>query len=552
MTEPDQPPNKASQDEASQDEASPQEPSPQEPSKRSVGSRMGLAAILLAGSILLSKLLGFVRDAIIAYTHGASYATDAYYAAFTLPDLMSYFLAGGTLSITFIPLFSSYISRGEEDEGWQMFSTIATTMGFFLVLIMVGLELLAPYLIPLVNPGFVEDPRQLELAIEMTRIVIPAQLAFYLGGMLQATLFVREVFWPAALAPLVYNVCIIAGGVLLEPYIGIRGFSVGVVVGAMLGPLMLPLWASRKRIKYRFRFDMGDKDLHTFLLLSLPLMVGVSLVTVDEWLLRYFGSMSSDGAITWLNNARKMMMVLFAVIGQAAGQAALPYLTRLYHEGKEDEMGDMLAKSLQRVCFLSLVAAAGLVVTAKPIIYLVFQRGAFAPSDATQTASLLVFFAFGLVAWAAQALVVRGFYARKNTITPMLIGTAVVAVSLPIYWWLYRTWGVEGLAAATSIGITLNAVATVLVYRFRVGALPLDVVGGGLGRGLIFGAACGGAAWGVRELLTPRLAITDTLQNAGLLGAMAVAFFGTAALLAALIRPPEIEVVLERIKSRFS
>jgi putative peptidoglycan lipid II flippase len=540
--------------ESSQDQPdeAPDKKSPDEANQRSVGSRMGLAAMLLGASILLSKLLGFLRDAIIAYTHGASYATDAYYAAFTLPDLMSYFLAGGTLSITFIPLFSSYISRGDEEGGWKMFSTIATTMGFFLVLIMIGLELLAPYLIPLVNPGFANDPRQLELAIQMTRIVIPAQLAFYLGGMLQATLFVREVFWPAALAPLVYNICIIAGGLLLEPYIGIRGFSVGVVVGAMLGPLLLPVWAARKRIKYRFRFDLRDKDLHTFLLLSLPLMVGVSLVTVDEWLLRYFGSMSADGAITWLNNSRKMMMVLFAVIGQAAGQAALPYLTRLYHEGKEEEMGAMLARSLQRVGFLSLIAAAGLMVAAEPIIFLVFQRGEFMPADATQTAGLLVFFAFGLVAWASQALVVRGFYARKNTITPMLIGTAVVAVSLPIYWWLYRNYGVEGLAASTSIGITLNAVATVFVYRYRVGTLPLDVVGGGLGRGLLFAVACGGAAWGVRHLLTPYLSISNTLQNVGLLAAMGVAFFATAALLAAVMRPPEVEVVLERIKSRFS
>jgi putative peptidoglycan lipid II flippase len=525
---------------------------PEEKPTRSVGSRMGLAALLLAASILLSKVLGFLRDAIIAYTHGASYATDAYYAAFTLPDLMSYFLAGGTLSITFIPLFSSYISRGDEEGGWKMFSTIATTMGFILVGIMVALELLAPYLIPLVNPGFVDNPAQLELAIQMTRIVIPAQLAFYLGGMLQATLFVREVFWPAALAPLVYNICIITFGLLLEPFIGIRGFSVGVVVGAMLGPLLLPVWAARKRIKYRFRFDLGDKDLHTFLMLSLPLMIGVSLVTVDEWLLRYFGSMSADGAITWLNNARKMMMVLFAVIGQAVGQAALPYLTRLYHEGKEEEMGLMLARSLQRVGFLSLVAAAGLVVTAEPLIWLVFQRGEFTPADATQTASLLVFFAFGLVAWASQALAVRGFYARKNTITPMLIGTAVVAVSLPIYWWLFHAYGIEGLAAATSIGISLNALTTVIVYRLRVGTLPLDVVGSGLGRGLLFALSCGGAAWGVRQLLSPYLSIAEPLQNVGLLGAMAAAFFGAGALLTVVVRPPEVEVVLERIKSRFS
>jgi putative peptidoglycan lipid II flippase len=523
-----------------------------EKKQRSVGSRMGIAAIILAASILLSRILGFLREAVIAYMHGANFATDAYYAAFTLPDLMAYLLAGGTLSVTFIPLFSGYISRGEEEAGWRMFSTIASTMGLLVVLFVLALEFFTPYLIPIVNPGFVGDPRQLELAIEMTRIVVPAQMAFYLGGLLQATLFVREVFWPAALAPLVYNVCIILGGVLLEPWLGIKGFAVGVVIGALLGPLLLPVWAARKHIKFRFRFAPRDPDLKVFVLLSLPLMIGVSLVTVDEWLLKYFGSMSPDGAITWLNNSRKMMLVLFAVIGQAAGQAALPFLTRLFHEGKEDQMGEMLATSLQRVGFLALVGAAGLIVTAEPVIWLVFQRGEFTPTDATQTADLLVFFAFGLVAWAMQSLAVRGFYARKNTIVPMLIGTVVVAISLPIYWWLYREFGVRGLAASTSIGISLNAVATVLVYRYRIGSLPLGPIGAGLGRGAIFAAACGGAAWGVRRLLEPYLDIRVLLENVGLLFAMGAAFFGVAALLIAVMHPPELEVVLSRLRKRFS
>jgi putative peptidoglycan lipid II flippase len=519
--------------------------------ERSMGSRMGIAALILSASIFLSRILGFLREAVIAYTHGASYATDAYYAAFTLPDLMSYFLAGGTLSITFIPLFSSYVARDDEEGAWELFSTVATTMGAFLLVFVVALELLAPYVVPKLNPGFADDPRQLALAIEMTRIVIPAQICFYIGGLIQATLFVREVFWPSALAPLIYNICIILGGVLLEPFIGIKGFSVGVVVGAILGPLLLPLWASRSRVKFRFRFAPNDEDFKAFVLLSLPLMIGVSLVTVDEWLLRYFGSMSADGAITWLNNARKMMLVLFAIIGQAAGQAALPYLTRLYHEGKEAEMGQMLATSLQRVGFLSLVAAAGLIVTAEPLIWLVFQRGEFTPADATQTANLLVFFAFGLFAWASQALVVRGFYARKNTLTPMFIGTAVVAVSLPIYWWLYREYNVEGLALATSIGISLNALTTVIVYRLRTGALPLKSVAAGLSRGLLYAVACGGAAWGVRRLLTPYLDIANTLENIALLGAMAVAFFGAGALLTVFLRPPEVEVVLKRVLQKF-
>ena len=301
---------------------------------------MGIAAVILSVSVLLSRVLGFLREAVIAYSHGASAATDAYYAAFTLPDLMNYFLAGGTLSVTFIPLFSAFVSRGDEAGGWRLFSVVATTMGAALLVFTVLLELAAPQIVPLLVPGF-DDPKQLELAVLMTRIVIPAQLCFYFGGLLQATLFVREIFWPAAIAPLIYNLCIILFGVLLDPWLGISGFAIGVVVGALLGPLGIPLWAARREVKFAPRFAPRDAGFRQFILLTLPLMLGVGLVTVDEWLLRYFGSLHADGAITWLNNARKLMLVLFAVIGQAAGQAALPYLTRLFHEGREDEMAEM-------------------------------------------------------------------------------------------------------------------------------------------------------------------------------------------------------------------
>ena len=518
-------------------------------SSRSMTQRMGLAALILSASILLSRLLGFLREAVIVYKHGASTATDAYYAAFTLPDLMGYFLAGGTLSITFIPLFSDYVSNDDEEGGWRLFSTILTTMGVLLVAFVIALEFLAPHVVPLLFPGF-DTAQQIDLTVAMTRIVIPAQLAFYVGGLLQATLFVREVFWPSAVAPLVYNICIIAGGVLLDPWLGIMGFSVGALVGAVVGPMLIPMWAARNEIKFTPHFSLTDPGFKRFILLSLPLMVGDSLVTVDEWLLRYFCSMLESGAITWLHSSRKIMLVLFAIIGQAAGQAALPYLSRLYHEGKESEMGQMMSRSLQRIAFLAVIAAAGLIVAAKPMIYLVFQRGEFSPADADATAALLVVFAFGLLAWTAQSLAVRGFYAREDTLTPMLIGTGVVLVAAPVYWFLFKGYGAMGLAAASATGISINALATVLVYRWRKGHLPLAPIVKGALRGLIFAAVCGAAAWGVHQWLGSMLEVAVLLENALLLLAMATAFFGAGGLLAVFFRPPELERVLARVRKK--
>lgn len=253
-------------DEAMDDRPETNDPAPSP--QTSTARRLGLAAVLLAVSTLLSRLLGFGREVIISTQHGATGQTDAYYAAFTLPELMNYFLAGGTLSITFIPLFSSYIARGDEEGGWRLFSTVATTMGAALLVATVLAEVGAPWLVPLLLRGE-QAPELLDLTIVMTRIVLPAQLFFYVAGLLNATLFAREVFWPSALAPLVYNGCIILGGVLLEPWMGIKGFAVGALAGAALGPLGLALYASRGALRFTPRFAPRDPGFIRFALLKI-------------------------------------------------------------------------------------------------------------------------------------------------------------------------------------------------------------------------------------------------------------------------------------------
>jgi putative peptidoglycan lipid II flippase len=517
----------------------------------STAKRMGMAALLLAASALLSRVLGFARDAIITASHGASLATDAYYAAFTLPDLMNYFLAGGTLSITFIPLFSSYVTRGDEEGGWRLFSAVATTMGGALVVCTALGMWLTPWAVQRLNPGF-EDAEQLALAAAMTRVVLPAQLAFYIGGLLQATLFVREVFWTAAVAPLIYNLCIILGGVLLAPWLGIQGFAVGVLVGAFLGPLGMPLWASRGHIRYRPVLGWRQEGFYEFFKLSLPLMLGATLVTVDEWLLRYFGSMHPTGTITWLNHSRKLMMVLFGVIGQAAGQAALPYLTRCWHEDKHEEMGELLTTSLTRTIFLSLIASGGLAAIAQPLIMIIFMRGEFTARDAEQTAMLLVLFCAGMAAWSAQTIAVRGFYARRDTWTPMWSGSIVLACSLPIYWGLDATLGAAGLAIASAAGMILHVIVTLALYKRSGGMLELGRAVASLWRGALIGGLTYGAGRGASYVLLEQLGwgLETRVEQAVALLAQGGAGLVVLCVLCASLQPPELDVVLDKLKRR--
>lgn len=480
----------------------------------------------MTASVLLSRLLGYVRDAVIAARHGATAETDVYFASFTLPDLMSYMLAGGALYITFMPMFSEYLHTDREEEGWACFSVVATTMGSLLLAFTVVAWMAAPTVIPVLLPGF--TPEQLAQTVTLTRIVLPAQIFFYLGGILGATVLARERFLEAALAPIVYNLCIIAGGVILGRWYGIAGFSWGALVGAALGPFGLMLRAAIKRgLHFRPRWSLTDPDFVKFIVLTVPVMLGFSLVSVDEWLSRYYASGMQEGSISWIQNARRLMLVPVSVLGQAAGQATLPFLSRLHAEGKTEEAASVLADALRVVAFATLAASAWMAVTSEPIIGLFYERGRFTATDTTASASALVFFSLGIVFWAIQALAARGFYALQDTLTPMLLATGVTIVAIPIYWALGRTMEYEGLALATSIGMTLTGGATLLALRRKL-PVPLRQVGLSVLRSALVAAAAGAIAHLAHEALPTRSYLVRCVVTSAVFGlalaAMATAF----------------------------
>ncbi|MBI5418932.1 MAG: murein biosynthesis integral membrane protein MurJ [Deltaproteobacteria bacterium] len=419
---------------------------------------MGRAAALMMASVFLSRILGYARDAVIAYQHGATPETDAYFAAFTIPDFLNYLLAGGALSITFIPIFFRYIAEGKEEEGCRSFSAIATIMGIAMLFFVILGEFLAERLIPVIAPGF--PPDQIAIAAKLTRIVLPAQLFFYLGGLLMAVQYARNRFFLPATAPLIYNAGIIAGGLALGRSHGMAGFAWGVLLGSFAGNFAVQAYgAHRAGLKFFPRIDLADPGLREFVRLSIPIMLGFSLVVVDEWMTRIFGSFLLAGAITWLNNARRLMQVPIGVFGQASGVASYPFLSALAARGEKDAMWDTLSATLRWVFFVSCLAAAVVGVLSREVVLAVFKRGAFTIDDTLKTASALSAFSIGIPLWCAQTIVSRGFFALKDTWTPTLVGTGAWLASLPAYYLLTQKMGVFGLALASSIGIFLHATA---------------------------------------------------------------------------------------------
>lgn len=459
--------------------------------RREATGRVGAAALLLAASALLSRFLGYGREALIAYRVGAGASTDAYYAAFQIPDLLNYLLAGGALSVAFLPLYAKELARGEEGTAERLVSTVLGTLGAVSVSLTTLLWWFAEPLIALQFPRF--DAETQALTVHLTRIVLPAQVFFVLGGIINATLLARNRFGAAAAAPLFYNGGIIAGGLFLAPRLdaGIEGFAWGALAGAILGPFLAPLFDAWRRVRLGLRFAPFDRAFLGYLVVATPLMLGQSLLTVDEWYERWFGALLGEGTVAHLAYARRLMLVPVAVVGQAIAAAALPTLSRLWAEGKREDLDRLVLRTLQAGLGLAALAAAACVAMSRELVGLVYERGAFTAADAATVAAILSVLALAVPAWIGQQIAVRAFYARGDTWRPMLLGTVVAAAAIPLYLVLGRRFGVLGLAAAGFLGMTVNAFATLTLARRLHGAPPLGTLLSSTARAALIAVAAG-------------------------------------------------------------
>jgi putative peptidoglycan lipid II flippase len=429
------------------------------------------ATVLLMSAVMASRVIGYVREAYIAWAFGAGPQTDAYVAGFTIPDWLNYLVAGGTASITFVSIYTRFLAEKKEEDAQKTFSIIITVMTLVLGIGTVLAEIFTPQIERHLFSGFTPD--QLTLCVHLTRILLPAQIFFYVGGVVSAVLLSRRLFLFPAFGPLLYNLAIIMGGVLLSHQLGISSLAYGALAGAILGPFLInAIGAASIGTGYRVSFDIRNPAFREWVRMSIPLMIGVSLVTADDWILRYFAS-GSVGDITRLNYAKRLFAVPIAVLGQATGQASLPFFARLFGEKRMPEFAATVNASISRIVAASLLATSLMTATALPLMDLVYRRGHFHFSDSETTAVYFFWFALSLAFWAAQSLYSRAFYAAGNTLTPMIASTLITLASIPIYSALYHTFSTPGLAIASDLGILANTLAIALLLHQRK-LVPID------------------------------------------------------------------------------
>jgi putative peptidoglycan lipid II flippase len=483
------------------------------------------ATLLLMSSVMASRVIGLVKTKYIAYLLGRSAAADAFNAAFQLPDMLSYFLIGGAASITFVTMLTRYRDQGRDAEGERAMSVILTTMALVLGTAIVLAEFAAPLLIHLLLRGFESDPAKAALCVHLTRILLPAQLFFLAGGVFAAVLLARKQFTVQAVTPLIYNCGIIFGGVLLYRHFGVSALAVGAVAGAFCGPFLLnAIWAHRNGMRYRPILDWRNKGLHEWVRMSIPLMLGVSLVSADNWIINYFAS-HTGGAVSLLTYSKQLFNVPVA-LGQAAGAASLPFLASLYIRPDRAPFSRAVNSSVSKILAFSILLTGFLIAMALPAVDVVFRGGKFHRVDSAAMAIYFGIFAVSLCLWSAQAIYARAFYAAGNTLTPMIAGTIVTVASLPVYWSLYRTIGPTGLAIASDVGILIQTLTlAVLLHRRRMVSL------GGLEYGeLLRSVAAGAVVYAALEALRHFAATTSRLRELALLLAGAVIWVGISAL----------------------
>ena len=428
-------------------------------------------AALMMALIFVSRLLGFVRLRAAAEVFGRTWHTDAFNAAFVIPDLMYFLLVGGALSSAFIPVFTSYLARGDEEEAWTIASSFlnATFLG---LVALTGLGIVfAPQLAPFVAYKFTGD--QLAMLIYLMQIMFPAVFFTALAGLAVGVLNSYQKFILPVTGPIIYNIGIILGAYLLGPKIGIVGMAIGTVVGAMgnFGLQFTQLWPWRKR--YRLKIDWHHPGMRQILNLMLPAVVSLSIAQVNLIISQNLASGLAKGTITALQIANRLMQFPLGVFAMGISQVIFPTMTRQAAMGEWDIFRNTFSRGLRSIFFITIPSAAGLLALGEPVIRLLFEAGEFGPADTQATAYALLFFAPGLVALSGTQLLTRIYYSLQDTRTPVKVGIQAIIMNtvLSLAFLRFTPLGYGGLALAYSITNMSNMTSYVLRLRKRMGSI---------------------------------------------------------------------------------
>lgn len=458
----------------------------------SVGGSLARAGLIVSGAFLVSRVLGYIRVIVIANAFPST-ELDAFFAAFRIPDLIFQLVAAGALSSALIPVVSELFTTNEKARAWRVVSTVINLMLVGLLLLAAALFVLAPVVVPIITPGF--EGAKLDETIELTRIMLLSPIFLAMGAVATSVLNAGGRFAASAIAPIIYNLAIIGGALILGPTLGVEGLALSVVAGS-LGHLLVQLRPlTRMGFRYDARIEAEDPQARKALLLMAPRALGLGVTQVTFIVVTALASLLGDGAVSDFNFAFALLQIPLGIIGVPLGIVVLPTLSREAAVGNEASFAALLTRALRLLIYVMVPIAVLTAVVRHPVVDALFGGGSIRQSDLDLIAVTLVAFSIGLTAHALIAVLARAFYARQDTVTPVAAAVGAVVVNCTLAVVLVGPLGLPGIALAIAVAAWLEAAALLAILYRRLPHFEI----GGLGR-VGFEAIVGSALAGVVSL----------------------------------------------------
>ena len=504
----------------------------------------------IGGYTLISRVLGFLRDVLVAAYLGAGPVADAFFIAFKFPNFFRRLFAEGAFNAAFVPMFAGRVASAGREEAKRFAEDAMAVLLAVLLALLVVAELAMPWIMRGLAPGFLAEPAKFALAVDLTRITFPYLLFISLVSLQGGVLNSLDRFGAVAFTPVLLNLCLIGGLIGLTGLTPTPGHALAWgVAGAGVAQFLWLAWATdRAGMSLSLPLPRLTPEVKRLLTLMLPAALGAGVVQVNLLIDVIIASLLPTGAVSYLYYADRIYELPLAVIGIAIGTALLPALSRQARRGETEAAVATLNRGLEAALLLSLPATAALIVLPQAIISVLFERGVFMASDAAATAAALAAYAVGLPAYVLIKVLTPGFYGREDTKTPVKIAVACVITNTVAALLLMRPFAHVGIALATALSAWINVVALALVLKRRGHLVPDAALLKRAPRMLAASLIMGAALWALLPWLAAWLAGGLTLRAAALiiLVVAGLVVFALAALLTGAADRAEVQRLFKR------
>ncbi|HPL46693.1 MAG TPA: murein biosynthesis integral membrane protein MurJ [Smithella sp.] len=438
---------------------------------RSENSQVARAAGIVGAATMVSRVFGLARDMVIAAFFGASWMTDAFWVAFRIPNMLRRLLGEGSLTVSFVPVFTEYLEKKTKEQALELAYNAITLLSIILAVISVLGIILSPLIVGLIAPGFISEPKQFALAVFLNRLMFPYIFFIALVALCMGILNSFRHFTAPALSPVLLNIAIIGAAFFLRPFFAepITSLAIGVLIGGVLQLAMQWPFLRKFGVKLKFRFNPKHPGIKQIGVLMIPAILGAGVSTINVFVGTILASLLPGGSVTYLFYADRIMELPLGIFAIAIGTATLPSFSKHVAAGNMDELKSGISFSLRLMLFLTIPAMAALMALNLPIISVLFQRGAFDVTSAVYTGQALFCYALGLWAFSVLRVFVSSFYSLQDSKWPMKAAVIALIVNVVASLILMYPLKHNGIALASSIAATVNVLVLTIVLKRKIG-----------------------------------------------------------------------------------